>query len=275
MNVIDTLASAEPQSGISFNEFIARQTARAAGNNGHDLDDLNVLLADPVDGDDIPPPPPHEYSPPQRKPPVEVDDDGFVVGFDDPVLLGELATTAELFSRAKPPNFLVRNVLTAGTLAVWAAPEKAWKTTLGVHLALVVTGHGKFLNQYESVSTGPVIFFSGESGDWPLKSMMERILDWNYPAALSRWDGEVESMIPLPDDIPIVWGNDPPDLGDERSIPALRRAILKHGAKLMILDPSQALFGSISEDVKNDFSMRQYLKLLQLLACCAGWMSWA
>lgn len=187
-------------------------------------------------------------------------------------LLGNVATNAELIGRAKPPNFLVRNFMTAGTLTVWAAPEKAWKTTLGHHAALVVTGHGQFLGLYEVLTSGPVIFFSGESGDWPLKSMQERILDWSYPGGDVVFGGVTLSAKPDADSIPIFWGGDPPDLGNPGAIPALTKLISSTGAKLLILDPSQAMFGSISEDVKNDFAMRQYLKKLQLLAretgCC-------
>lgn len=183
----------------------------------------------------------------------------------DGEVLGETMTTAELFDRAKPPNFLVRNVITSGTLTVWSAPEKAWKTTLAVMLALVVTGHGKFLSLYEPVGTGPVLFFSGESGAWPLRSMMTRILEWMFPGDV-YFGGEPISLKPAPAAIPIFWGGDPPDLGNPASLSALKRLVTDLGVKLLILDPSQALFGSISEDVKNDFAMRQYMKKLQSLA---------
>ena len=193
-------------------------------------------------------------------------------GSDDAVF-GRIRTTRELFDAAKPPKYLIRNFLTAGSLVTWAAPEKAWKTTLGVMLALVVAGFGKFLGYFEGVEKGPVLFFSGESGDWPLSSMMSRILEWLYREPFTDPNGNLVSLKPPdPDDIPIMWGGDPPDLGMPGTIPFLRRSIRKHNAKLLILDPSQALFASLGDNVKNDFAMRQYMKKLQGLAretgCC-------
>jgi hypothetical protein len=176
-------------------------------------------------------------------------------------ILGEMKPNGKMIAGAKPPEFLIRNYITAGTLVVWSAPEKAWKTTLAQHVALVVCGHGKFLGLYEAVTGGPVIFFSGESGAWPLKSMQDRILDWVYPS-----ESFGMSMKPDPTAIAITWGGDPPDLGEPGAIPALAEVVRKSGAKLLILDPSQALFGSIADEVKNDIAMRQYCKRLQLLA---------
>ncbi|MSR58424.1 MAG: hypothetical protein EXS05_12355 [Planctomycetaceae bacterium] len=195
--------------------------------------------------------------------------DGLTVHLDvertDDDVLGEISTTAELFARVKPLRFLVRNFLTIGTLAVWAAPEKLWKTTLAVMLALVVTGNGRFLGEYEATETGPVIFFSGESGDNPLHSMMMRILDWMHPSDV-MFDGMPISLKPDPAQIPIHWAGDPPDLGNPSAVAALKRTIIRLGAKLLILDPSQAMFGSISDDMKTDAAMRQYVKKLQTLA---------
>ncbi len=181
-------------------------------------------------------------------------------------LLGDVLSNGEMIAKAKPPNFLVRNFVTSGTLSIWAAPEKAWKTTLAHHLALVAAGHGKFLGIYENYTHVPTIYFSGESGNWPLKSMQERILQWVYPGEILDFHGQPVSVIPEPSTIPITWGGDPPDLGNPDTIPALKALIATINAKLLILDPSQAMFGSISEEVKNDFAMRQYLKKLQLLA---------
>jgi hypothetical protein len=180
--------------------------------------------------------------------------------------LGQFQSNAEMIGNAKPPNFVIRNFITRGTLSIWAAPEKAWKTTLAHHLALAAAGHGRFLGIYENYATVPTIYHSGESGPWPLKSMQERILEWTYPSGMTDFNGKAVSVLPDPALIPITWGGDPPDLGNPDAIDGLKTIIEEHRAGLLILDPSQAMFGSISEDVKNDFAMRQYIKKLQLLA---------
>lgn len=252
------LAGLVPHSGhvLYYAKTIAEKSRRRR--LAHKAHDLLRMLSDPT---------------------TETDDacafaDGLTAHLDRSraAILGELQTNGTMIAEAKPPTFRVRNFLTAGTLAVWSAPEKAWKTTLGHHAALVVAGHGKFLGLYDAVSTGPVIYFSGESGSWPLKSMQDRILEWTYPADIAAWDGAAVALRPDPASIPITWGGDPPDLGNPETIPALAELIRKTGGVLMILDPSQAMFGSISEDVKNDPAMRQYLKKLQGLAretgCC-------
>ncbi len=183
-----------------------------------------------------------------------------VFGSDDlsSELLGDIMSNYEMISQATQPKFLFRNFLTEGSLIVCSGPEKCWKTTIGVHIQYAAAGHGKFLDEYENLQNVPSVALSGESSRYQLKSMQHRILEWVYKAN--------PSMLPDPKSIKIWWGNDPPDLGDPDAIPKLRKLINDTGSRLMILDPVQAMFTGISQEMPNDAAMLPYLKMLQKLA---------
>lgn len=143
-------------------------------------------------------------------------------------------TVAEFLERhAEPREDLIERLLAPGELAVVAGEPKAFKSWLGIDLAVSVATGDVVAGQWQVSRPGPTLLIQEENRDDELAS--------RFRARLAR--------CPEPGAVPVlIRSNRATRLDDPATIRALIAAIKTEGVGLVVLDPLYRLHGAEEND---------------------------
>lgn len=76
----------------------------------------------------------------------------------------------------KPPDWLVKDILTEGGVGFIAGEPKSYKSWLGLDMAISVASGARFLNYFDVRKSGPVLYIQEEDGPAILKDRITKVL---------------------------------------------------------------------------------------------------
>lgn len=174
-------------------------------------------------------------------------------GRDGPLLF---LSSADFASTAPKREWLVPGVLAASTHGLMFGPEKSFKTSLALDLAISGATGSPFLGEFAIPSAFKSIIISAESGPAVLSGDADTI---------ARAKGS--SLSELSDSI--FWSTHRFDLSNPENIFPLHEAVWATGAKLLIIDPAYQILGAAGDS--SDLSrMGERLSPLAELAAKRG-----
>jgi hypothetical protein len=164
-------------------------------------------------------------------------------------------TCAALMGMTIIIRYYIYRILVEGQPLIIAGPKKALKTTLIIALALALATGKSFLGFFEVFATVNVGIMTGESGLATIKETIQRIA---YAMGIE------------PSTITNLFISEKlPQLDSVAHLEALRRFIVEHGLKVLILDPAYMMMSGA--DAGNLFVQGQLLRgiteLCQELGC--------
>lgn len=156
---------------------------------------------------------------------------------------------ARFMQTSFPQNYLVRDVLIAGQVAVIGAPKKTLKTSICCDLALSLATATPFLGKFEVPNPCRVLMLSGESGPAKLQTTFQLI-------ARARDLSLTTDMIHIEHEVI-------PQLACSEHLRVLAEKIIELQADVVILDPLYLMLLGGSERPINPADMFQMGKLLR------------
>lgn len=109
----------------------------------------------------------------------------------------ERPTPSNLFLLVKdllPPQWLVRDVLTAGAVGFIAGQPKSWKSWVGLDLALSVSSGQPFLGHFPVEQPGPVLYIQEEDSGPMVKRRVQKV-----------WPGKLSDRLKIDTDGGVLW----------------------------------------------------------------------
>lgn len=134
----------------------------------------------------------------------------------------KMLSSQQLLEKPASVNWLVNGLLMKCEPIVIGAPKKTLKTAVAADLAISLATGCKFLGKFAIPVAVNVGFFSGESGQATIKSLVTRI-------------GRSKNV-----DIskcPVSWGFELPKLGSDASLNGLTALIKRLELEVLIIDP--------------------------------------
>ncbi len=123
-------------------------------------------------------------------------------------------------------TWLVESVLLASRPCLAGGPEKCLKTNLAVDMAVSLASGTPFLGRFKVPRPVRVLYYSGESGEDDIRSMVERM----------RRVRSLELFPPEEAD-PLAFNYNAVPLGEEQIGPMLSLAVQQHQAEVLFIDP--------------------------------------
>ena len=96
-----------------------------------------------------------------------------------------------LLLNIEPPKWLVKDILTEGGLGFIAGEPKSFKSWFGLDLAISVSSGARFLNHFDVLRPGPVMYLQEEDSAIIVKSRRDKILKDKRQDRLTLEDGVV------------------------------------------------------------------------------------
>jgi len=156
---------------------------------------------------------------------------------------------AEFMQTSFPQNYLVRDVLIAGQVAVIGAPKKTLKTSICCDLAMSLANATPFLGKFEVPNPCRVLMLSGESGPAKLQTtfqLIARARDLSLNTEMIQIEHEVI-----------------PQLACQEHLRVIADTITELRAEVVILDPLYLMLLGGSDRPINPADMFQMGKLLR------------
>ena len=100
----------------------------------------------------------------------------------------------DLVKDLQPPQWLVRDVLTAGAVGFIAGQPKSWKSWVGLDLALSVASGQPFLGYFPVEDPGPVLYIQEEDSGPMVKRRLSKV-----------WPGKLGDRLKLSADGGVEW----------------------------------------------------------------------
>lgn len=117
-----------------------------------------------------------------------------------------LTTLDSQVAHARQPKWLVKGILTEGGLGFISGEPKSFKSWFGLDLAMSISSGTRFLNEFDIVNPGPVLYIQEEDSPIILKGRVRRIRQGKKSDRVTiDAEGSVEWSPPslLADDLPI------------------------------------------------------------------------
>lgn len=182
----------------------------------------------------------------------------------------EKPTPANLFDlvrSVRPPEWLVQGVFSLGSCGFIAGEPKSYKSWIGLDLALSVASGMKFLNHFDVLQAGPVLYIQEEDAPPLVQSRLGKV-----------WGGKTGDRVEIDPEGQLWWvgpqGAEEPDvdgiigsgltISDPGWLEWLDEVLGGKDYKLTILDPLMMVLGDVQE-TSNAVNER-VLKPLKLLA---------
>lgn len=185
-----------------------------------------------------------------------------------------------LSTNLEQPRWLIEDIWGAASHGIIGGEPKTSKSTIAMALALSVASGKPFLNQYETSTSGPVIYIQEEIAPWKVQDNLRK-LAWYYGLIRKR-DVEIldaprgsigEHVIRLdfPDYAPLkLLNNYGFDLTDDADREMLEDEIRREQPKLVILDPFYLVSGGINMNQQHEvMPIMQWLMALRYNYDCA------
>ena len=151
--------------------------------------------------------------------------------------------------KMEEPEWLVKDIWTAGSHGIIGGEPKTSKTTLALALGLSVASGTDFLGKYPCGDPGPVLIVQEENAPWLIQDRLKR---------LSRYMGIKSFGIPM-----WVLNNYGFDLSVEEHRDMLEGYVQEVQPRLVILDPLYLIFGPINASAMDQ--LQPFLKwIIQL-----------
>ncbi|QDU56719.1 AAA family ATPase [Aeoliella mucimassa] len=151
----------------------------------------------------------------------------------------EALPQTEFMEQSWPVTWIVDGVLCAGDCHIIGGPSKTLKTNISLDLCIAIATGTPFLNEFEVLKTGPVIFCSGESG----RSRLQE----NSRSICNAYGLDYSSDFIIAPKVP--RGDRPEQMA------ALAELIAKYGAIYCLLDPTYLSVGAgLAGDAAKDLN---------------------
>lgn len=169
-------------------------------------------------------------------------------------LLGESEKPPDLTNWAVPydvfvskktgkPAWLVDGIWQAGTYGMIAGEPKTYKSVLATDLALSVASGKPFLNTYEVLQPGKVLFIQEENNEATVQDRVHKVA--NHKGLMTTTSYGIPIIIPLP----IVFSNNfGIDLTDDTCRELIENTIKAEQPIMVILDPLYMMLGAVEEN---------------------------
>jgi len=173
---------------------------------GHDLDDLVLVWADDEGAQSL-------YG--------DLDGEDYQDHAADGTHSTRLMTTAQLLAR-KPPPMLIDGWLSVGATGLIQGPSGVGKSFIAIDMALSVASGQRWLQTYDVVAPGPVLYVMGEGG-------------WGMGSRIDAWGEDRGLEVP---GLPVWWLDDAVNLSDPGSVAVLLTEMAQMGVepRLVIFD---------------------------------------
>lgn len=176
------------------------------------------------------------------------------------------------FANIKKPEMLVKGVLTKGKVGFIAGQPKSWKSWMALDLALSVSTGARYLDYFDVLEPGPVLYIQVEDDPSTVKSRGNKI-----------WRGKKSDRVKLAPDGSVVWepGTDlefDPDIDvymesgvtisepewQEWLADTLREGMDGRPYVLMILDTLMMVAGDVEENRAQEMTTKVFRPLKAL-----------
>lgn len=174
-----------------------------------------------------------------------------------------------LVKDAKPPKWLVRNIITEGACGFIGGEPKSHKSWFGLDLALSVASGSPFLGTFEVENPGPVLYIQEEDSAPMVKRRLNKV--WPSKAKdVMRVDPTTGSVSWAPPD---PYNTQPPIDGyigntfiisDPGWQSWLDEQVEEKQYKLIIMDPFMMMAGEIDENRSQEMTNRIFRPLKEL-----------
>jgi hypothetical protein len=185
----------------------------------------------------------------------------------------------QLLANIKPPKWLVKDILTIGGLGFIAGEPKSFKSWVGLDLAVSIATGTRFLNNFEVMNPGPVLYLQEEDSPSTIKTRYTKVLRSKKTAQVHMVEGssnEVEFHPPaeIEADAPInallqgglvlsegVWQ----EWLDETLTKGFAISPdISIGYKLVLIDTLMMVAGSVEENRAQDMTTKLFKPMKQV-----------
>lgn len=183
-----------------------------------------------------------------------------IVEEEKPLDLTNWAVPYDVFVSKKTgkPEWLVDGIWQAGTYGMIAGEPKTYKSVLATDLALSVASGKPFLNTYEVLHPGKVLFIQEENNEATVQDRVHKVA--NHKGLMTT----TPHGIPIIMSLPVIFSNNfGIDLTDSDCRTLIENTIRAEQPVMVILDPLYMMLGAVEENSATE--VRDVLRWLTYL----------